>query len=226
MWAPPIHRVGNFRQKNNSAEDGIDGTNGYFRRNSGCSAEQKLSEFRSEPFRGRENSSEFRSLEQKYKHTLRITFQTLQRKRKQLWIPFRGTKLEASSRNFLRNSSAAEKTTRNSVTWNKNRSKLSEFRSELWPEKLCKFRKTSFFRGIPFHSVLFRASELALPRNLECLGMITFFRGITETILSLFRGIFLERNSVPNPTYTECWTNAIVGLSIYHYLYALFSPLR
>ena len=35
-------RVGNFRQKNNSAEDGIDGTNGYFRRNSGCSAEQNL----------------------------------------------------------------------------------------------------------------------------------------------------------------------------------------
>ncbi len=58
-------RVGNFRQKNNSAEDGIDGTNGYFRRNSDCSAEQTISEFRSEPFRGRENSSEFRSEEQK-----------------------------------------------------------------------------------------------------------------------------------------------------------------
>jgi hypothetical protein len=58
-------RVGNFRQKNNSAEDGIDGTNGYFRRNSDCSAEQKISEFRSEPFRGRENNSEFRSVEQK-----------------------------------------------------------------------------------------------------------------------------------------------------------------
>ncbi len=58
-------RVGNFRQKNNSAEDGIVGTNGYFRRNSGCSAEQKISEFRSELFRGRENNSEFRSVEQK-----------------------------------------------------------------------------------------------------------------------------------------------------------------
>jgi hypothetical protein len=58
-------RVGNFRQKNNSAEDGIDGKNGYFRRNSGCSAEQKNSEFRSEPFRGRENNSEFHSVEQK-----------------------------------------------------------------------------------------------------------------------------------------------------------------
>ena len=58
-------RVGNFRQKNNSAEDGIDGTNGFFRRNSGCSAEQKISEFRSEPFRGRENNSEFRFEETK-----------------------------------------------------------------------------------------------------------------------------------------------------------------
>jgi hypothetical protein len=55
-------RVGNFRQKNNSAEDGIDGTNGYFRRNSGCSAEQK---------------------------TLGIPFRTLPRKRKQLGIPLR-----------------------------------------------------------------------------------------------------------------------------------------
>ncbi len=27
----------------------------------------------------------------------------------------------------------------------------------------------------------------------------TFFRGITETVLCLFRGIFSERNSVPNP---------------------------
>ncbi len=30
--------------------------------------------------------------------------------------------------------------------------------------------------------------------------MTTFFRGITESILSLFRGIFSERNSVANPT--------------------------
>jgi hypothetical protein len=62
------------------------------------------------------------------------------------------------------------------------------------------FRKTNFFRGIPCRSVPFRASELALPRNSECLGMRAFFRGITETVPSLFRGIFSERNSVPNPT--------------------------
>jgi hypothetical protein len=85
-------RVRNFRQKNKSAEDGIDGKYGYFRWNSGCSAEQKTSEFRSEPFCGRENNSEFRSLE---------------------------TKIEAYSQSSLPNSSAEEKTTRNSVWWNK-----------------------------------------------------------------------------------------------------------
>ncbi len=55
-----------------------------------------------------------------------------------------------------------------------------------------------YFRA---NSVPFRASELALPRNSECLGMSTFFRGITETVPSLFRGIFSERYSVPNPNY-------------------------
>jgi hypothetical protein len=55
----------NFQQKINSAEDGIDGTNGYFRRNSGCPQNRKLSEFRSELFRGRKNNSEFYSVEQK-----------------------------------------------------------------------------------------------------------------------------------------------------------------
>ncbi len=104
-------RVGNFRQKNNSAEDGIDGTNGYFRRNSGCSAEQKISEFRSEPFRGRENNSEFRSMEQRYKQTPIILFRTLLRKRAQLGIPFRGTKIDADSRNSVPNYSVEEKPT-------------------------------------------------------------------------------------------------------------------
>jgi hypothetical protein len=97
-------------KKNNSAEDGIDGTNGYFRWNSGCSAEQKISEFRSEPFRRRENNSEFRSVEPNKKQTLGIPFQILQRKRKQPGIPFRGTKVEANSRNSAPNHSAEEKT--------------------------------------------------------------------------------------------------------------------
>ncbi len=116
------HRVGNFRQKNYSAEDGVDGTISLFRRNSGYSAEQKtlgipfrtvsqrrkcsefctmeLSKFHSEPFRGRKNSSEFRPL----------------------------NKIEANTWNSVPNHSAEEKSTRNSVPWNKNRSKLP-FRS-------------------------------------------------------------------------------------------------
>jgi hypothetical protein len=77
-------RVGNFRQKSKSAEDRIYGTNGYFRRNSGCSVEQK---------------------------TLGIPFRTLLRKRKQLGIPFHGTKIEANSRKSDPNISAEEKLT-------------------------------------------------------------------------------------------------------------------
>jgi hypothetical protein len=57
-------------------EDGTDGSNGYFRRNSGYSAEKK---------------------------NFGIPFRTLPRKRKQLGIPFRGTKIEASSRNSVPN---------------------------------------------------------------------------------------------------------------------------
>jgi hypothetical protein len=136
------------------------------------------------------------------------------------------TKIEEYSQSSLPNPSAEEKTTRNSVPWKKYGSKLSEYRSEPFRGRetfstqnsaaqnfnnsvrcqsnqeavRCEFRKTSFFRGIPFRSVPFRASELALPQNSEYLGMSTFFRGITEIIPSLFRGIFSERNSVPNPT--------------------------
>ncbi len=77
---------GQLIKKYNSAEDEIDGTNAYFRRNSGCSAEQK---------------------------TLGIPFRTLPRKRKQLAIPFRGTKIEADSQNAIPNHSAEDKTIRN-----------------------------------------------------------------------------------------------------------------
>ncbi len=75
-------------KKCNSGEDGIDGTSGYFRQNSSCSAEQKA---------------------------LGILLRTLPRKRKQLRIPFRWTKIEANSRNSIPNPSAEEKTTRNPV---------------------------------------------------------------------------------------------------------------
>jgi hypothetical protein len=81
-------RVGNFRQKNYSAEDGMDGTLGLFRRNSGCSAEQK---------------------------TFRILFQPISWKRLMLGILNSGTKIEANPRNFVLNYSAEEKNVRNSV---------------------------------------------------------------------------------------------------------------
>jgi hypothetical protein len=95
-------RGGNFRQKN-SAEDGIDGTIGLFRRNSGCSAEQI---------------------------SLGIPFQTIPWKRKMLKILCSATEIEAISRNSVPNRSVEEKNAQNSVPCIKNRSKLSEFRSE------------------------------------------------------------------------------------------------
>jgi hypothetical protein len=96
-------RIGNFRQKNYSAEDGIDGTIGLFRRNSGCSAEQKI---------------------------LVIPFRTVQQRRKMPGILYHGTKLDANARNPVLNYFAEEKTTRNSVLWNKNISKHLEFCSK------------------------------------------------------------------------------------------------
>ncbi len=81
------------------------------------------------------------------------------------------------------------------------KSRIKRLLTNLYVELFWLFCKTYFFRGIPFRSVPFRSSELALPRKSECLGMSTFFRGITEIIPSLFRGIFSERNSVPNPTH-------------------------
>ncbi len=63
---------------------------------------KKLSEFRSQPFRGRETARNS--------------------------VPW--NKIEANTWNFAPNHSGEEKTTRNSVPWNKNRGNLSEFRSE------------------------------------------------------------------------------------------------
>ncbi len=69
-------RVDNFRQKNYSTEDGIDGTIGLFRRNS---AEQK---------------------------TLGIPFRINSQRRKKLGILYRGIKIEANSLNSVPNHSA------------------------------------------------------------------------------------------------------------------------
>jgi hypothetical protein len=90
-----MYRLGfRFPSKNNSAEDGIDETNGLFRRNFGCSAVQK---------------------------TPGIPFRTIPRKRKVLGIPYRRTKIEAISRNSIPNHYTEEKTTLNSDPWNKKK---------------------------------------------------------------------------------------------------------
>jgi hypothetical protein len=91
---------------------------------------RKLSEFRFKPFHGRENNSEFCSVEQKSKKTIGIPERTLQQKINNLELCSRGTRIEANSWNSLPNPSAEEKTTRNSLPWSKNRSKFSEFLSE------------------------------------------------------------------------------------------------
>jgi hypothetical protein len=122
--------------------------------------------------------------------------------------------MEANSPNSLPNSSAEEKTTRNSVLCGKKIEANSRnsvpnhyaeekttqsrmYRGRQSDQRGCaSFVKLYFFAE--FLSFLFRASELALPRNSECLGMSTFFRGITETVPSLFRGIFSDE--IPFPT--------------------------
>jgi hypothetical protein len=61
------------------------------------------------------------ALEQK---TLGIPFRTIPWKRKMLRIPFHVTKIEANFKNSILNQSVEEKTTRNFIPWNKNKSKL------------------------------------------------------------------------------------------------------
>jgi hypothetical protein len=56
---PSDTRSREFPTWNNSAEDGIDETNGLFRQNSGCSVEQKTLGFLSEPTHGRKNARNF-----------------------------------------------------------------------------------------------------------------------------------------------------------------------
>jgi hypothetical protein len=97
---------------------------------------RKLSEFCSKSFRGRENSSEFCSVDTKIEASSHNSVGTLLQKRKQLGISFLGTKIEAYSWNFIPNHSAEENTTRNSFPWNKIRKKLSECHSERGSQKL------------------------------------------------------------------------------------------
>ncbi len=84
-----------------SAEDGIGGTIGLFRRNSGCSVEQKTLGI---PFWTVPQGRKMLGIlchGTKIEATLVILFQTIPRKRKQLGIPFRRTKIEIISRNSV-----------------------------------------------------------------------------------------------------------------------------
>ncbi len=137
------------------------------------------------------------------KQTLGISFQTIPQKRTQLGIPFRATK----NRNNLSEYRSEEKPTYNK-TRQQNVSKIVSEKTTFDVQtnhfvKLfcCCLVKLIF--SAEFHSVLSfgigSSAELGMPRN-EC-----FFRGITETVPSLFRGIFPERNSVPNPSWASAF---------------------
>ncbi len=111
----------------------------------------KLSGFPSEPFSGRENNSEFRSVEPNKKQTLGIPFRTLQRKRKHPGIPFRGKKIEANSRNSAPDHSAEEKTSQSKTRQPKISKIVSEKttfeeRKNHFLKLICLFCKTNFYR--------------------------------------------------------------------------------
>jgi hypothetical protein len=139
------------------------------------------------------NSFPWIQIEEYSQNSVRI----LQRKRKQLGIPFLGTNIKANCQNSVPNHSAEEKPAQHKTRQPKISIIVLDVRVIIEAVR-CEFHK--FFRGILFRSVPFRASESPLPQNSKCLGMSTFFRGITEIIPSLFLGICLERNFVPNPT--------------------------
>ncbi len=153
-------------------KDGIDGTNGYFRRSSGCSAEHK---------------------------SLGIPFRTLPRNRKQLEILFRGTKILGISRSVVPNHSAEEKTTQNITRQPKKVSEKTTFevRTNHFVKLFCLFCKTDFLRGISFPSSFGTGSsaELRMAQNEH------FLPWNNGSLPSLFRRIFSELNSVPNSSY-------------------------
>ncbi len=120
------------------------------------SQNRKLSEFRSEPLRRGEKCSKFSPWNKKNRSNCKLS-------------------------EFLSNHTGGKKTTRNSIPWNKNTSKLSEFRSEAFRGRqhaLSSLCRSRFFVKLifPCNSVpselrngLFRkprnASEWALSQN-------------------------------------------------------------
>jgi hypothetical protein len=190
-----ITRVAIFRQKNYSAEYETRRNRRAFRQNSACFAEEKQ---------------------------LGHLFRTISWKRKTLGIPFQ-TNLNDKTLEFLSKPFLEEKTSEFRSEPFSEEKNISELYSEPFSEektlenpfqtifgtentqKTTTFVSSSvklhYFRGIPLRSVRFRTTKLALLMNTEFRGMSTFFRGITKTFPSLFRGIFSERNFDGNPIY-------------------------
>ncbi len=125
------------------------------------------------------------SAEQK---TLGIPFRTVPQRSRMLGILNHGTKIQADSRNSVLNHSVEQKTLGIQFQ-SMPRTKLA-VSSVCWSRTFCKI---IFFK--PFSSI----PSLGIDSSVN-LGMSTFFRGITQAIPSLFRGIFSERNSVANPS--------------------------
>jgi hypothetical protein len=137
-----------------------------------------------------------------------------------------------NSWNSVQNHSAEEKNVWNSVTWNKieaNSRNSVPYNSAEENQRRIPFRGTvkeaNSRNSVPKHildkntlSILFAEAGffgkpilfVSFSSVPSCgidssinLGMTTYFHGITEIILSLFCGIFSERNSVANPTFNQ-----------------------
>jgi hypothetical protein len=171
----------------NTKQDGTDGSSVGI---PSVSRKRKTSEICSEPFLGREKAfyskpfsmikpwNSFPNHFQKRK--LWNSVPNHFRKKKQLGIPFQTIFGRENTSKSVPNHFGTENT-RKTMTFDS-----------------C-FVKLHYFREIPFRSVWFRTTKLTLSMNTEFCGMSTFFRGITETVPSLFRGIFSERNFDGNP---------------------------
>jgi hypothetical protein len=156
---------------------------------------RKLSEFSSEPFHGRKKWSEFRTVEQKQKQTLKILFRSISQKRKQLGMSFRGTKIKQTFGILFRGISRKKNRSKFNIAPSPSPPphevksiqnyflKISVFGHEVWTNNLVKlfwlFCKIYFLQNfIPFHSELrnwlflgpWNASEMSrkehfLPKN-------------------------------------------------------------
>ncbi len=129
---------------------------------------------------------------------------------------FRGTE---NSRNSVSNCSKEDKNARDYIPWSRNKSKLSKFfirlqlvLSQTWAclfySCLCHSWTWMFYCILfcPWTCVFYSKLSFGIDSAVS-LGTpryeYSFFRRITETVLSLFRGTVLDRNSVSNPSWLD-----------------------